>query len=358
VGLDPKRDPDFGPRRVGPAGATVIGARQPLIAFNVYLATDDLSIAKKIAKTVRHSSGGFRYVKALGVLVEGRAQVTMNLTNYRGTPVAPVVETIRREAARYGVAVHHTELVGLIPQEALVDAAVWYLQLDQFEHTQILESRLYDSDEEAKEGSAPAFLDELASAAPTPGGGSAAAYAGAMAAALVAMVARLTIGRKRYADVDARMQSVLEQAEVLRSALSEAVQRDAEAFEAYMAALKLLKETPEEAAWRTQAIQQATLNAAQVPLEAARKAVAVMDLALQVATYGNINAITDGGSGAVLARAALTSAGWNVQINCLSLAGNPSCAGMLAELRQLEARAADLEAQILEQLRQRGNLPL
>jgi glutamate formiminotransferase/formiminotetrahydrofolate cyclodeaminase len=358
VGLDPKRDPDFGPRRVGPAGATVIGARQPLIAFNVYLATDDLSIAKKIAKTVRHSSGGFRYVKALGVLVEGRAQVTMNLTNYRGTPVAPVVETIRREAARYGVAVHHTELVGLIPQEALVDAAVWYLQLDQFEHTQILESRLYDSDEEAKEGSAPAFLDELASAAPTPGGGSAAAYAGAMAAALVAMVARLTIGRKRYADVDARMQSVLEQAEVLRSALSEAVQRDAEAFEAYMAALKLLKETPEEAAWRTQAIQQATLNAAQVPLEAARKAVAVMDLALQVATYGNINAITDGGSGAALARAALTSAGWNVQINCLSLAGNPSCAGMLAELRQLEARAADLEAQILEQLRQRGNLPL
>ena len=146
MGVNPERDPDFGPRRVGPAGATVIGARQPLIAFNVYLTTDDLSIAKKIAKTVRHSSGGFRYVKALGVLVEGRAQVTMNLTNYHGTPVALVVEAIRREAARYGVAIHHTELVGLIPQEALVDAAVWYLQLDQFEKNQILESRLYTPD--------------------------------------------------------------------------------------------------------------------------------------------------------------------------------------------------------------------
>jgi glutamate formiminotransferase/formiminotetrahydrofolate cyclodeaminase len=361
MGVNPERNPDFGPRRVGPAGATVIGARQPLIAFNVYLATDDLSIAKKIAKTVRHSSGGFRYVKALGVLVEGRAQVTMNLTNYHGTPVALVVEAIRREATRYGVAVHHTELVGLIPQEALVDAAVWYLQLDQFEKNQILEGRLYTpeaAEESSKESVPGTFLNDLASATPTPGGGSAAAYAGAMAAALVSMVARLTIGKKKYADAEARMQSVLQQAEALRAALTEAVQRDAEAFEAYMAALKLLKDTPEQAAWRTQAIQQATLTAAQVPLEAARKVVAVMELAMQVVTFGNLNAITDGGSGAALARAALTSAGWNVQVNCLSLQGHPACDSMLSELRQLEVRAAGLEAQIQQQLRLRGNLSL
>ncbi len=126
------------------AGATVIGARNPLIAFNVYLTTDDVDIAKKIAKAIRHSSGGLRYVKGLGLLVDGRAQVSMNLTNFRETPLARVVETIRREAQRYGVGIHHSELVGLIPQEALVDAAVWYTQLDQFDKEQVLKPRLFD----------------------------------------------------------------------------------------------------------------------------------------------------------------------------------------------------------------------
>ncbi len=140
---NPDRKPDFGPSKLGPAGATVIGARNYLIAFNVYLTSDDVAIAKKIARTIRHSSGGLRYVKALGLLVDGRAQVSMNLTDYRKTPIALVVETIRREAARYGVGIHHSELVGLIPQEALVDAAVWHTQLDAFDKGQILESRLY-----------------------------------------------------------------------------------------------------------------------------------------------------------------------------------------------------------------------
>src|SRR5574338_840902 len=145
IGVKPERDPDYGPKQVGKAGATVIGARNPLIAFNVYLTTSDVDIAKKIAKAVRQSSGGLRYVKALGLLVEGRAQVSMNLTNFRETPVARVVEMIRREAERYGVGIHHSELVGLIPQEALTDAAVWYTQLDQFSPEQVLESRLFSS---------------------------------------------------------------------------------------------------------------------------------------------------------------------------------------------------------------------
>ncbi len=136
---NPERKPDYGPAMLGTAGATVIGARNPLIAFNVYLTTSEVDIAKKIAKAIRQSSGGLRYVKALGLLVEGRSQVSMNLTNFRETPLGRVVETIRREAQRYGVAVHHSELVGLIPQEALVDAAVWYTQVDQFSPEQILE---------------------------------------------------------------------------------------------------------------------------------------------------------------------------------------------------------------------------
>jgi glutamate formiminotransferase len=144
IETNPERAPDFGPRQLGKAGATAIGARPPLIAFNVYLSTDDVEIAKAIARAVRHSSGGLRYVKALGLLIKGKAQVSMNLTNYRQTPIHRVVEMIRREAEHYGVAVVESELIGLIPNEALVEAAKYYLQLDGLSSDQILENRLAD----------------------------------------------------------------------------------------------------------------------------------------------------------------------------------------------------------------------
>ena len=201
MGVNPERDPDYGPNKITPAGATVIGARQPLVAFNVYLTTPDNSIAQKIAKAVRHSSGGLHYVKAMGVLVDGMAQVSMNFTNYRQTPIARTVEFIRREAQRYGVGIHHSELVGLIPQEALIDASTWYLQLDQFNPEQVLEHRLMDLLQTQPVTEAPtsetSFLEALASASPAPGGGSAAAHTCAVAAALVAMVARLTIRQEK-----------------------------------------------------------------------------------------------------------------------------------------------------------------
>jgi glutamate formiminotransferase len=144
IATKPEREPDFGPQHVGKAGATAIGARSPLIAFNVYLGTDDVEVAKAIARAVRHSSGGLRYVKALGLLVKGQAQVSMNLTDYRQTPVHRVVEMIRREAERYGVSVAESELIGLIPNEALVKAAEFYLQLGNFSSQQVLENRLAD----------------------------------------------------------------------------------------------------------------------------------------------------------------------------------------------------------------------
>ncbi|HID35554.1 MAG TPA: glutamate formimidoyltransferase [Anaerolineae bacterium] len=137
-----ERFPDFGPPRLGKAGATVIGARPPLIAYNIYLTTDDVSVAKKIAKAVRHSSGGLRYVQAMGLLVECKAQVSMNLLDYTKTPVFRVTELVRREAARYGVGIQSAELVGLIPQQALIDAAQWYLQLDNLTPEGILENHL------------------------------------------------------------------------------------------------------------------------------------------------------------------------------------------------------------------------
>jgi formiminotetrahydrofolate cyclodeaminase len=171
-------------------------------------------------------------------------------------------------------------------------------------------------------------------------------------------VARLTLGKKKYAESEAQMQTILEQADALRAALTESVQRDAAAFEAWMAAIRLPKDTPEQEAGRTRAVQQAALHAAQVPLEVARKAVAVLELAVKVATLGNLNAISDAGSGTALARAALTSAGWNVQVNCLSLDDSPACTSLLNELHQLEAGAIELEAQVKQQLHVRGHLPL
>lgn len=361
MGLNPARDPDFGPRAVGPAGGTVIGARAPLIAFNVYLTTDDVSIAQKIGRSVRNSSGGMRFVKGMGVLVEGRAQVSMNLTNYRQSPIARVVELVRREAQRYGVAIHHTELVGLTPEEALIDAAQWYLQLDGFEPDQILERRLFDSDTAAASEAAPAgpdFLDQLASATPAPGGGSAAAHTGAAGAALVAMVARLTIGKKKYESVKDQMWALIEQAETLRAELTAAVDEDAAAFEAVMAAFKLPKDTEEQQSARNAAVQQATFAAAQVPLTVARRAVQVMDLALQAAQLGNLNAISDAGSGVALGRAALTGAGMNVRINLLGLDDQTPGAPLLLELAELEHRANRIESELRLALKERAGLEL
>ncbi len=142
IAINPDRAPDFGPAAMGSAGATAIGARPPLIAFNVYLNTADLTAAQAIARAVRHSSGGLRYVKALGLLVEGQAQVSMNLTDYRHTPIHRVLELIRAEAARYGLSVTRCEIVGLLPAQALFDAARFYLQLHDFSIDQVLENRL------------------------------------------------------------------------------------------------------------------------------------------------------------------------------------------------------------------------
>ncbi len=146
IATDPERAPDFGPAEMGKAGATAIGARPPLIAFNVYLNTDDVAPAKSIARAVRHSSGGLRFVKALGLLVEGQAQVSMNLTDYRATPMHRVLQMIRSEAAYFGLSVTHTEVVGLLPAEALIDAAQFYLQLEGFSSAQVLENRVIEGD--------------------------------------------------------------------------------------------------------------------------------------------------------------------------------------------------------------------
>lgn len=142
----PEWVPDYGPAAPHEsAGAVVVGARMPLIAFNINLATDRLDVARQIAKAVRFSSGGLRFVKAMGVTLEDRqiVQVSMNLTNYEKTPVFRVFELVAREAARYGVQVLESEIVGLVPSAALMASAQWYLRLDGFSSDQILENKIH-----------------------------------------------------------------------------------------------------------------------------------------------------------------------------------------------------------------------
>jgi glutamate formiminotransferase/formiminotetrahydrofolate cyclodeaminase len=287
----------------------------------------------------------------------------MNLTNYKRTPVARVVELIRSEAERYGVSIHHSELVGLIPQEALVNTAIWHLQLDQFEPEQILEQRIYAAMQEkpvAEKHSIQGeeFLDSLAQGTATPGGGSASAFAAAAAAALVCMVARLTLGKMKYADVETQMWSVIDQAEALRADLTSAVEQDSAAFMDVMAAFKMPKETSEQEASRNQAIETATLNASLVPLGVAHKAVQILELASIVVHLGNVNALSDGGSGAALASAALMGAGMNVRINAKTLQDQSAAQGLINELRELEARAEQIKQAIHTSIEERGSFSL
>lgn len=353
-----ERKPDFGPSELGTAGATIIGARAPLIAFNIYLTTSDITIAQKIARAVRNSSGGLRFVKGMGVLVEGLAQVSMNLTNFKQTPIARVVEFVRREAQRYGVGIHHSELVGLIPQFALIDAAVWYTQLDQFEPEQILESRLYAGQDQPGKTSSNqyGFISDLASENPTPGGGSAAAFTAAEAAALVAMVGRVTVGKKKYLNVEQEMWRMIEEAENLRTLLIRAVEEDAASFQGFLQAMRLPKSTEEEIKTRNEAIETATIFAARVPYKTAELAKGVLDLSKTAVELGNINAISDAVSASNLAIAAIRSAALNVKINLKSLE-NPAAAGSLAEdVERLLLAIPPIESQIARILWERAGL--
>lgn len=357
IATDPYREPDFGPRVMGPAGATVIGARQPLIAYNIFLNTPDVSIAEKIGRRVRNSSGGFHYVKGMGVLVDGLAQVSMNLTNYRKSPMAQVTEFVRREAARYGVGIHHTEIVGLLPSRALINAGRYYLQLDGFEHEQLLENRLFDaSDSPAAANSGVSFLDQVAEGTSAPGGGSAAAYAGALGAALAVMNARLTIGKAKYKDVEAECWQVIESGENLRKQLTDAIEIDAKSYDGVLIARRLPKDSDENIAIRNQAIKDANFVAAGVPLHSAELCLDVMKLALRMAEIGNVNAISDAASGVYQANAGLEAACLNVKINLKGYEEESRAQEMIEKARIMGSEAKAILANLHNVLKERAEL--
>jgi glutamate formiminotransferase/formiminotetrahydrofolate cyclodeaminase len=316
---NPDRAPDFGPARVHPtAGAVAIGARPFLVAYNVYLGpASNVAVAKQVAKAVRGSSGGLRFVKALGLEVDGQAQVSMNLVDLEKTPIYRAYDLVKLEAAARGVSTTWSEIVGLVPERVLLDTATRHLQLTNFTPEQLLEEQIRAAAQ--PDQGLEQFVASVASAAPTPGGGSVAAHAGSLAAALVQMVAGLTIGRKKYAEVDAEFREISDRAATLRQRLNALVELDAQSYAAVSAAYKLPKDTPDAAAQREAAITAALIGASEVPLETARACAEVAELAELAATRGNVNAVSDAGVAGLMAQAACRGAAYNVKINVAAL---------------------------------------
>jgi glutamate formiminotransferase len=321
VVVNPARKPDFGePRLHATAGATVVGARKALIAYNVFLNTTDVEIAKKIAKAIRFSSGGLRYVKAAGFAVRGLAQVSMNLTDFEQTPIARAFEFVKREAARYGVLPMSSEIVGLIPKKALEQAAEWFLQVENFDSSMILENRLAAviSGKMAVGGiraGAEPFIEQLAAPTATPGGGSAAAAAAAMAAALGSMVAGMSRGKKAYVQYEQQLSRIIARLATLREELKAGIDADAESYQQVIAAHKLARAGSDGDAQ----VDVATQKATEVPLETALKAREVAELVESLRPITNPNMASDLTVAAALAEAAITGALANVEINLGSL---------------------------------------
>jgi glutamate formiminotransferase/formiminotetrahydrofolate cyclodeaminase len=340
----PERKPDFGPLKTHPtAGAMAIGARPFLIAFNVYLNTENIEIAKKIANAVRFQTGGFRYVKAMGFAIKERRQVqiSMNLVNFEGTPIFRVYEAIKSEAARYGLFPVGSEVVGLTPLEAIVQVADFYLGLENFSTAQILESKLKSPTVAAKSGMKE-FIEQVQSKDPTPGGGSVSALGGALGAALGEMVCRLTIIKKAYENVKPEFQDLRKKLDILRNELTYLIEKDAQSFDAVMLAMKKPKSTDHEIKVRDAAIEDATKLATKVPLEVMEKIVAVLELLPVVAEKGNVNSLSDAGVANLMARAALEGASLNVRINLPGVKDKNAAEQMKKQMTELLQRGNDL----------------
>lgn len=377
--------PDFGPFEFNAkSGATAVGAREFLIAYNINLNTRDKKVANDIALDIRDSgrarrdeagnivkdkdgktvnvAGLFQHVKAVGWTIEeyGRAQISINFTNYKITPIHVVFDECIKQAERRGARVTGSELVGLIPKKAMLDAGRHYLAKmgrssgvpeSELIHIAVLSLGLSDlypfkpgekivesfvTREGKLEGmKLAAYFDELSSDSPAPGGGSAAAVSGAQAAALVSMVANLTHGKKGYENAWADMERVAQEAQALKDELRRTIDRDTDAFNGLMDASRLPKKTPEEQAVRAEALEKATLNAIEVPLSVVRNMVKVLELAGVTAEKGNKNSISDVSTAAAQARAAAEGAADNVMINVPGLADRERGKALLEESDRL-----------------------
>jgi glutamate formiminotransferase len=368
IGSDPARLPDFGEAALHPtAGATVVGARKFLIAYNINLNTPDVSLAKAIAKKIRASSGGFPCVKAMGVELEARnlAQVSMNLTDFETTSLTTVFEAVTREAGNLGTQVAGSEIVGLVPRRALDGAAVQFLRIENFRPELVVENRLEEvltgrksvsenrnsaepggelrvSNFEFRSGAeAPLramveeFVKTVAAPTPTPGGGSVAALAGALAAGLGEMVCGVSLKRKSLEAHHPALEAARARLAALRERLMDSIDRDAKSYEGVMRAFKLPKSSEAEHAARQEAIEAASKQASVVPLETAELAAAVARELAGLTGITIAQAASDLGVGRDLAETARQGGMENVRANL------PGIRDQLW-LRDIEARLENL----------------
>jgi len=401
---DPEWQPDFGPvefiEEVARSGATVIGAREFLIAYNVNLNTTDKKIAKEIALTIREGGrnkrgrdgkfirdengvpikqpGTLKCVKAVGWYIEeyNRAQISINLTNYHITPLHEVYEESRRQAEAIGAIVTGSEVVGLIPRESIIEAGRFYLgrmgrstgvpeeeivrcaiismglqEVSEFDPGKKIIEYVVDWEETPLiDMKVKGFVNEVSVDSPAPGGGSVAALSGSLAAALSSMVCNLTSGKRRLEpELKHELISVAEKAQDIQKRLLLAVDRDTSAFNGVMEAMKMPKGTPEERKVRDAAVQQGYKQAAEVPLKTAEDCLEIFPLAMVAAEKGNQASVTDAGVSAMMAYAGLMGAIMNVRINLVSIVDIDYRNSMQEKLNSLEKYGNDELEKVLEQ---------
>ena len=398
---DPAFKPDYGETKFVPkSGATATGAREILIAYNINLNTGDKSIASKIAGKIRTSGvikkdehgeniigpdgeperipGRFKGVQAGGMMYdENIAQVSMNLLNYHNVNLHDVFEAAKEEAGKLGVKVTGSEIVGLVPKEALVLAGKFYSEKegnktsDEEEAVGIAIDKLGLSNlylfkpekkvieymieevEHLASLSVKSFLSELGSSSPAPGGGSVAALSGALGAALVSMVCHLTIGKKGYENVSDEMNEVLKKSNALKEKLTLLIDEDTNVFNNVMAAYKMPKETDEEKEKRRNAVQNALKNATNVPLDVMKQCVNVLTLAKTVSEKGNKSSVSDAGVAALMSLAGLNSAALNVEINLSGIKDEKFVSEMENEVETVTSNGERIKDEIIKTVKKR-----
>ncbi len=401
---DPNCLPDYGPAELNTkSGATIIGAREFLIAYNVNLNTKDRKLAREIALNIREAGrakmdkdgniirdkdgktikvpGILKATKGVGWYIDEykMAQVSINLTNYKITPPHIAFEECKKEAENLGLRVTGSELVGLIPKEAMLMAGRYYLE-KQGKSPGVPEPELirvavqsmgmsevskFDPDEKiieyrclAKRGPLSEkriweFVDELSSDSPAPGGGSVAALVGSLAAGLAGMVANLTVGKKGYKDYFDKMKEAAIKAQKLKDELVALIDKDTEAFNRLMDTFRMPKKTDEQIKAREDAIQEATKGAIFVPLEVMSRSRDVLDLAKEAAEIGNINAVSDAGCSALCAKAGIESAYLNVLINLKGLKDEKFKEDIKKKSEEIRAEKEKLVQEIMEIVRKK-----
>jgi glutamate formiminotransferase/formiminotetrahydrofolate cyclodeaminase len=392
---DPGFKPDYGkPVFIPKSGATATGCRDILIAYNINLDTNDKSFASKIAGKIRTSGvikkdkygnkiigtngkperipGMFKGVQAGGMMYnENISQVSMNLLNYKDVNMHDVYEVVKKEGEKLGVKVTGSEIVGVVPKESLLLAGRFYSKKEKLgvsDERELVElgieklglSDLYLFKPEEKiieymvEEKGPlasmkvdGFLSELASNSPAPGGGSVAALAGSLGAALSSMVCNLTVGKEKYKKFEDEIKKTLKKNEKLRNKLTELIDEDTNAFNDVMKAFKMPKDTEEQKKKRSAAIQNGYKSAAMVPMETASTCAEILDVAKTVAEKGNQNSITDAAVSAIMAKAGVESAILNVKINLGSIKDEKFVKKISSEIQNLQKQTSKKSEEIL-----------